>query len=188
MNYIDAVGGEAVTVLSRGKKLCQMSGLQRVWLVPVSVVIVAVVVASVFLLLSTRSGEGVEVHVAFFRRGAAGGGVFFIAHNHGLTEVCIVGAEVLEPADIRAELHRTIIENGVAKMQGVEKICIPPGGEVRALGVEGDGHHIMLMGNIPEGVQAIKVRLILSSGTALDFEAKEQHLETPAEGPHTGHD
>ncbi|MEM0481818.1 MAG: copper chaperone PCu(A)C [Nitrososphaerota archaeon] len=158
------------------------------WLVSISVVVVAAVGAGVFLLLSTQGGEGVEVHGAFFRRGATGGGVFFIAHNHGLVEACIVGAEVLEPAGIRAELHRTVIENGVARMQGVEKICIPPRGEVRALGVEGDGYHIMLIGSIPEGVQAIKVRLMLSSGATVDFEAKEQRLETQAEGPHTGHD
>lgn len=174
-------------VLSHGNKPYKISGLQRVWLA-ISLVTVAIVLVGVFLLLSTQSGEGVEVHAAFFRRGTMGGGVFFIAHNHGLVEECIVGVEVLEPAGIRAELHRTLIENGVARMQSVEKICIPPRGEVRALGVEGDGHHIMLIGDIPEGVQTIKVRLILGSGLKLDFEAKEQRLEIPTEAPQTGHD
>ncbi len=171
-----------------GDKLCRMTGLQRVWLVAVSGVIVAAVVVGVFLMFSTQSGEGVEVHGAFFRRGVTGGGVFFIAHNHGLVEACIVGAEVLEPAGIRAELHRTIIENGVARMQTVEKICIPPRGEVRALGVEGDGHHIMLIGEVPKGIQAIKIRLILGGGATVDFEAKEQHLETMTEDHHAEHD
>ncbi len=174
--------------LSRGNKLGRVDGLQRMWLVSVSVVIVAAVVVGAFLLLSSQSGESVEVHGAFFRRGAMGGGVFFIAYNHGLVEACIVGVEALEPSGIRAELHRTVIENGVAKMQGVEKICIPPGGEVRALGVEGDGYHVMLIGKIPEDVQYVRVRLILGSGAEIDFEAREQHLETPAEESHMGHD
>ncbi len=154
------------------------SGLSRLVLVAASLAIIGVVAGVFFLLSSLQVSEEVEVHGAFFRRSSMGGGVFFLVHNHGLSEACIVGVEVLEPVGIRAELHRTVIEDNVAKMEMVEKICIPPRGEVRALGVEGDGYHVMLTQRIPENVHAIKVRLVLSSGSTVDFDAKEQTLET----------
>lgn len=162
--------------------------MRRPVLLVAAVVVALLVVVGVFLLFSGQMGESsVEVHGAFFRRGTMAAGVFFIAHNHGFSEACIVGAEVLEPQGLRAELHRTVVEEGVAKMQRVERICISPRGEVRALGVEGDGHHIMVFPEVPAEAKLLKIRLILGSGNFVDFEAKEQILETHGGEEDMGH-
>lgn len=162
-------------------------GLQRALLIVVSVVVVGASVTATFILLSGWGEGGVEVHGAFFRRGTMGGGVFFIIHNHGFREVCIVAASTLVPPGLVTELHRTVIIEGQAKMLRVDKICVPPCGEVRALGVEGDGHHIMIMSEIPENVDVMKVRLVLDNGALVDFEAREQLIDIPTEGSHKGH-
>ncbi|MEM0444586.1 MAG: copper chaperone PCu(A)C [Nitrososphaerota archaeon] len=163
------------------------AGLTRPVLLILAVVAAALVVVGVFFLFSGGTEEAVEVHGAFFRRGTMAAGVFFIAHNHGYSESCIVAAETLEPKGLRAELHITVIEGGVATMRKVEKICIPPRGEVRALGLEGEGYHVMILSKIPEGIHTLKIRLVLASGATVDFEAKEQLIETPMDGSHEGH-
>ncbi len=150
--------------------------------------VVAVLTLAGILLYVNLAAPRIEVHSAFVRRGTMASGVFFIAHNHGLAEGCIVGAEVLSPPNQRVEMHRTVIQDGKAVMVPVAKICVPAGGEVKALGIEGEGYHLMIVTKLPEDVKTVKIRIYLDDGSTLEFDAVEQELEAPPGGHNgTGH-
>jgi copper(I)-binding protein len=150
--------------------------------------VVAVIAVAGILLYVNLAVPRIEIHSPFFRRGTMASGVFFIAHNHGLAEGCIVGAEVLNPPNQRVEMHMTVIQEGKAAMVPVAKICVPAGGEVKALGIEGEGYHLMIVTKLPEDAKTVKIRIYLDNGSSLEFDAVEQELEAPPGGHHgSGH-
>ncbi len=65
---------------------------------------------------------------------------FVTLKNRGSAPVALISAEGPDFGQI--ELHRSITENGVARMVPQERIVIPPGGETR---LEPGSYHLMLM-------------------------------------------
>jgi len=155
---------------SHGRRAPQL-GVAKVVYVTVALALVAAAALGLQLLMGE---ERVQVQDAFFRRTQMGGGLFFVARNIGLREACIVGVDTLQPPGLRAELHQTVMEGGVAKMVRIERICIPPLGEARVLGVEDSGYHVMILQEIPVEAHVLRVRLILAGGGSVEFEAAEQ--------------
>lgn len=153
----------------------------------VVVVVAASLTAVGVLVYTTLAAPKIEVHSPFLRRGTASSGVFFIAHNHGLLESCIVAAEMVDVPGFRVELHKTEVREGKVVMVPVSKICVPGGGEVKALGIEGDGYHLMILGKLPDDIKKVRIRLYLENGSSLEFEAAEQELEVPGADHHGEH-
>jgi len=141
----------------------------------------AAVGVTVYALLSAPK---IEIQDSFFRRGTTSTGVFFIARNRGLFEGCIMAGEVVGAPNLRIEIHKTEVHEGKAIMTPVSKICIPGGGEVKALGIEGEGYHLMILGKLPEDVKKVKIRLYIDNGSILEFEAMEQELEVSGSEHH----
>lgn len=59
--------------------------------------------------------------------------------NHGTTPIALVG--VTSPDFESAEIHRTVVEDGVARMLTVERLEIPANGRID---LEPGGRHLML--------------------------------------------
>jgi len=143
----------------------------------IAILVVMISLASVgALIYTTFAAPKIEIHSSFFRRGSESSGVFFIAHNHGLLEGCIMAAEMVGSSDLRVELHKNEVHEGKVVMSPVDKICIPGGGEVKALGIEGEGYHLMIFGKLPENTKMVRIKLYHDNGSSLEFEAMEQEL------------
>lgn len=67
------------------------------------------------------------------------GAAFVTIRNHGESDDRLIGAR--SPSAARAELHSTIMEDGVMKMRKVETIPVPPGAVAE---LKPGGLHIML--------------------------------------------
>jgi len=88
------------------------------------------------------AGEGVQVEDAWVREAPPTAQVlaaFMKVHNGSDAAVAVVGAS--SPAFGRIELHRTVMEDGVARMIAEERVEIPAGAEVS---FEPGGLHLML--------------------------------------------
>jgi len=92
--------------------------------------------------------------------------VGFTFANWGLREVCIVGAEA--PAGLKAELHMTEFNGTLAVMKTVDRICAGPFSIVR---VGSLSYHIMLIGNVSQIGNGVRLELILSDGRRLTVTA-----------------
>ncbi|WP_303905442.1 copper chaperone PCu(A)C [Thiohalomonas denitrificans] len=99
-----------------------------------------------FLCLSAAvqaAGNGVMVENPWIReapptsKAMAG---YMVVHNHGEQERALVAAQ--SPAYDNVMLHKTIVEDGLAKMVHQMKVTIPAGGSVT---FEPKGYHLMLM-------------------------------------------
>lgn len=67
--------------------------------------------------------------------------VYFVLHNPGQQPDRLLG--VATPVAARAELHEHVHANGVMKMQQVQAVAIPAGGEVQFAPM---AYHVMLFG------------------------------------------
>ncbi|MBL8702578.1 MAG: copper chaperone PCu(A)C [Alphaproteobacteria bacterium] len=85
------------------------------------------------------------------------GVVYMTIRNEGREPDALIAAQT--EAAARAELHRTVIENGIARMQPVPHLEIPPGSDVR---LEPNGLHLML----------IELRAPLVAGTSFPLRVK----------------
>ncbi len=66
---------------------------------------------------------------------------YFVVHNRGAADRLL---EVRTPVADKAEFHEHVqVDDGVMKMQQVQAVAIPAGGEVR---FEPMGYHVMLFG------------------------------------------
>ncbi len=83
----------------------------------------------------------INAHIALPAPGAMSAGGFMEIVNTGTETERLIGAEV---DFATAQLHQTVVSaDGVASMNPVEAIEIPPGGTVA---LEHGGYHVMLMG------------------------------------------
>lgn len=108
------------------------------------------------LLLSALLGAGLPVHAHDYSTGqlhiehpwsremppvAPTAAVYFVVHNNGDQADRLLGLDT--PVAGKAELHEHVHADGVMKMQQVQAVEIPAGGEVR---FEPMGYHVMLFG------------------------------------------
>ena len=112
----------------------------------------------------------IEIVHPFFRAtppGAKTGAGYVILKNNGAVADRLIGIETEAAANVT--FHRTVTENGIAKMVPIEEgLEIPPGGEFR-LGL--DGSHAMLEGlTAPIGLgQVIEGTLIFEKTGRIDI-------------------
>lgn len=108
------------------------------------------------LLLSALLGAGLAAHAHDYSTGqlhiehpwsremppvAPTAAVYFVVHNNGDQADRLLGLDT--PVAGKAELHEHVHADGVMKMQQVQAVEIPAGGEVR---FEPMGYHVMLFG------------------------------------------
>ncbi|MDW8083955.1 MAG: copper chaperone PCu(A)C [Candidatus Caldarchaeum sp.] len=145
-------------------------------------VVAAVLVAAGVLGVFLSFGPVLEVSDVAMRRGTQAGGIFLNLHNRGLFRDCVVEAEVigegpLGEVRLKTELHRTVMEGDVMKMVKVERICVEPLSTVKMRGVEGEGYHIMVFGDL-EKFESFHVHLKMESGRIVHFDvAPEGHSD-----------
>ncbi|HEX2560087.1 copper chaperone PCu(A)C [Phenylobacterium sp.] len=86
---------------------------------------------------------GLEVVQAWSRPAAAGmtGAGYMTIRNRGKQAQTLVKVET--PAAKKVEMHRTVTEGGVSRMQPVGQLVIPAGGEAK---FAPGGQHLMLVG------------------------------------------
>lgn len=103
------------------------------------------VVALMLMSTLASAAEGViSVENAWIREappGARAMAGYMVVKNHGGSDKVLVSAACDAFAEVM--LHRTIVENGMAKMVHQMAITIPAKGEVS---FEPNGYHVMLMG------------------------------------------
>lgn len=103
--------------------------------------VLAVLCAGLYVSLANAAGAMVEnPWVREAPPTAAALGAFMVLHNHGGQPLVLVGAETAVAAEV--QLHRTVMEGGMAKMLHQPGIEIPAKGSVEFK--PGD-YHLMLM-------------------------------------------
>jgi len=101
-----------------------------------------VVIAAIFLPFAVAAQDGVEVERPWSRATfAKTGAAYLTIVNHGATADALVA--VSSPAAGKAMVHRTVMEEGVMKMQPVLPLELAPGATVK---LAPGGLHVMLMG------------------------------------------
>lgn len=95
-----------------------------------------------FLAIGCRSPEGISINEAWGRpspRSAANAAFYMNIQNHGPEMVSLLGADIKICGS--TELHESIIdENGVMRMEQIDRIVIPAGSTVQ---LKPGGLHIM---------------------------------------------
>lgn len=103
--------------------------------------VLAVLYAGLYVSLANATGAMVEnPWVREAPPTAAALGAFMVLHNHGSQALVLVGAESAAAAEV--QLHRTVMEGGMAKMLHQHSIEIPANGSVEFK--PGD-YHLMLI-------------------------------------------
>lgn len=101
--------------------------------------------AALLLSAAPALADGPEVHDAYAlvtRPGAPTGTAYMVIHNHGATGDRLLGAS--SPVAERVQIHASLVENGVSRMETVEEgLDLPPEGEIR---LERGGLHLMVLG------------------------------------------
>jgi len=92
--------------------------------------------------------------------------VGFTFANWGLREVCIT--EVEAPAGLRAELHVTEFNGTLAVMKTVDRVCAGPFSTVRFGSLT---YHIMLVGDVAQIGDELRLQLVLSDGRRIPVAA-----------------
>jgi copper(I)-binding protein len=92
--------------------------------------------------------------------------VGFTFANWGLREVCIAGVEA--PAGLRAELHLTEFNGTLAVMKTVDRVCAGPFSTVRLGSLT---YHIMLVGDVAQIGDEVRLQLVLSDGRKIPVAA-----------------
>ena len=111
--------------------------------------------------LSPAAGNGALSVEGAWARASIGGSkvsaVYLVVANRGEVADRLVGAETRRAA--HAMIHRSVVEDGVAKMRHVAAVEVPPGESVR---LEPGGLHVMLTGVAPplEAGERISVTLV----------------------------
>lgn len=132
--------------------------------------------------------SGIEIVHPFFRAtppGAKTGAGYVILRNNGTQSDRLLGIET--EAAARVTFHRTVTENGMAKMVPIEDgLEIPAGGEYR-LGL--DGSHAMLEGlRAPIGLgQLIAGTLVFEKAGRVDIDFEVEPAGTTQEDAMAAH-
>lgn len=120
-------------------------------------------------LAAGNGGGALSIEDAWARASIGGSkvsAVYLVVANRGEAADRLVGAETGRAA--RATIHRSVVEDGVAKMRHAAAVEVPPGGSVR---FEPGGLHVMLMGVAPPLVagERIPVTLVFERAGRLDL-------------------
>jgi copper(I)-binding protein len=128
--------------------------------------------------------EGMEVEDAWIRLPPPGSNAaaYLEIENESGSARTLVSAKS-ERAEA-VEIHRTVVEDDVARMEPVESLEIPAGGEVV---FEPRGLHLMLIrpSSLSEG-ERVEIELGFAEGEPLVFEAKVRRGK-PGQAGHDGH-
>lgn len=105
--------------------------------------------------------------------------------NPGAQDQILVGAS--SPQFETAEIHRTEIADGVARMVQQERLTIPAGGGVT---LEPGGLHLMLIQSLQPLAQGdrVTIRLRLENGTEIPVDAEVRKAEAAAMDHDHSHD
>lgn len=104
---------------------------------------------------------------------------YFVVHNKGQVADRLVSVKT--PLAARAELHEHLHADGVMKMQHVQSVEIPAGGEVR---FEPMGYHVMLFNLKQQAREGEHFPLTLTFEKAGDVEVE---VAVQADAPTSGH-
>ncbi len=118
-------------------------------------ILVAIIIAAVAggtILWSYFQTPSIEIHNPKFVITPKSIAIYMMIHNHGFGADCLVGVDIVRPFTARAEIHKTEIEGGVARMQPVNMICVAGRSEVK---LEPGGYHIMVMGNFSGDIKEL---------------------------------
>lgn len=88
---------------------------------------------------------------------------------------------VTSPLAERIELHRSVMDGAVMKMERMEAVDVPAGGTVR---FQPGGLHLMLFGLKPEAAKGVPLTLRFASGATLAATAR---AEAPGGSAHDHH-
>lgn len=105
--------------------------------------LMAGLLAGLYVSLAAAADMGVMVEGPWVREAppsAPALGAFMVLHNHGAKPLVLVGAECEVAAEV--QLHRTVMEGGMARMIRQESIEIPANG---SLEFKPGDYHLMLM-------------------------------------------
>lgn len=108
---------------------------------------------------------------------------YLTLRNTGEAPVRLTG--VSSPDFARVELHRSVLEDGLARMRPVDGLVLPAGGEVR---LEPGGYHLMLIQPVRTLApgDSVQLRLRFSDGTDLRVNARLRRA-APDHHPHQRH-
>jgi hypothetical protein len=132
----------------------------------------ALTAASLSLIAASCLAADLQVANAWVREAPPGSEVlaaYMSVHNNGTKTVALTGAS--SPAVRRIELHRTVMDNGVASMIAQDRVEVPPG---KTLSFEPGSFHLMLF-NPTEALPAgkkIEISLKLDDGTQIETQAE----------------
>jgi copper(I)-binding protein len=124
--------------------------------------------------------QGIEVEDAWIRLPPPGSNA--AAYLELENESTLVSAKSARAEAV--EIHRTVVEDDVARMESIESLEIPAGGEVA---FEPRGLHLMLIR--PKGLvegERVEIELGFAEGEPLVFEAKVKRGGAGKSG-HSGH-
>ncbi len=123
------------------------------------------------LFAGTRDTRSLSIEEAWIREAPPTANVmaaYLTVKNTGRNPASILS--ITSPAFNSIEIHRTTIINGIARMEPVNTLVIPPGNEVR---FEPGGMHLMLVGPnraLRDGDE-IKLSFTLDNGNSLSIMA-----------------
>lgn len=125
------------------------------------------VVLGLFLGAPPAGAAGLEVSGAWIRLpppGAGAAAAYLVLRNPGGTPEVLTGAE--SPAFGRVMMHRSVLQDGVARMRHVDELEIGPG---RAVRFEPGGLHLMLMAprRALRAGEAVELVLLFRGGARL---------------------
>lgn len=104
--------------------------------------LITVLCFAVLPAVHAQGNPAIEVSNVWARAtSTANGAVYLTLTNHGTADDRLTG--VSTPAASKAELHTTLVENGVMKMRPITDLTIKAGAKVE---FKPDGKHIMVIG------------------------------------------
>lgn len=110
---------------------------------------------------------------------APAGAAYFVVHNRSAQGDQVIGAST--PRAAKAELHTHVHMGEMMKMQKVDSVAVPAGGEAR---FEPGGNHLMLFGLTQPLVAGERFPLTLEFEKAGKLEVE---VAIEAEAPKSGH-
>ena len=138
--------------------------------------LLAGILAVVFLIGCTRPAT-ITIEDAWVRQPPPGAGMtagYARITNRTDSGIVITGARAQGYG--LAEIHRTVIDNGVARMRHVEKLAVKPG---EAVVLEPGGLHLMLMRPETAPGDSVAIELVLDDGSRIAFDATVRMPGTP---------
>lgn len=142
-----------------------------------------VLVAATGLARAASPLEVTEAWVAEAPPGARAQAAYLQLRNAGTAPLALVSAA--SPAFASVELHRTVHEGGVARMEKLERLSLAPGERAR---LAPGGLHLMLIGpreRLAEGA-LVPIELQLEGGPRVSVDAPVRR-EAPTADAHHGH-